>query len=132
LYETHILGDIEQKLKIVRNLAVLWLPRNAHKSFEVANLVFHSWLRSKQHIKKSELHDLLQGRTFFYVYTWCPRTRAPEKRGEIFIKRQINNPNEKLFYVERYSRKEQFNSTNQSILSHPGLFPVIVAGLHIL
>jgi hypothetical protein len=31
-------------------------------------LVFHSWLRSKQHIKKSELHDLLQGRTLFYVY----------------------------------------------------------------
>jgi hypothetical protein len=31
--------------------------------------VFYSWLRSKQHIKKSELHDLLQGRTLFYVYT---------------------------------------------------------------
>jgi hypothetical protein len=66
------------------------------------------------------------------VYTRCPRTRAPEKKGEIFIKGQINNPNEKFFYVERYSRKEQFNSTNQSILSHPGLFPVIVARLHIL
>jgi hypothetical protein len=38
----------------------------------------------------------------------------------------------KNFSVERYSRKEQFNSTNQSILSHPGLFPVIVARLHIL
>jgi hypothetical protein len=40
-----------------------------------ANLVFYSWLRSKQHIKKSELHDLLQGRILFYVYidwtTWC-------------------------------------------------------------
>jgi hypothetical protein len=59
-------------------------------------------------------------------YTRCPRTRAPEKKG------QINNPNEKFFYVERYSRKEQFNSINQSILSHPGLFPVIVARLHIL
>jgi hypothetical protein len=58
--------------------------------------------------------------------TRCPRTRAPEKKGEIFIKGQINNPNEKFFYLERYSRKEQFNSTNQSILSHPGLFPVIV------
>jgi hypothetical protein len=57
---------------------------------------------------------------------------VPEKKGEIFIKGQINNPNEKFFYVERYSRKEQFNSTNQSILSHPGLFPVIVARLHIL
>jgi hypothetical protein len=33
----------------------------------------------------------------------------------------------KNFSVERYSRKEQFNSTNQSILSHLGLFPVIVA-----
>jgi hypothetical protein len=65
-------------------------------------------------------------------YTRCPRTRAPEKKGEIFIKGQINNPNEKCFYVERYSRKEQFNSTSQSILSHPGLFPVIVARLHIL
>jgi hypothetical protein len=52
---------------------------------------------------------------------------VPEKRGEIFIKGQINNPNKKIFYLERYSRKEQFNSTNQSILSHPGLFPVIVA-----
>jgi hypothetical protein len=62
----------------------------------------------------------------------CPRTRSPEKRGEIFIKGQINNPNEKRFYLERYSRKEQFNSTNQSILSHPSLFPVIVARLHIL
>jgi hypothetical protein len=62
----------------------------------------------------------------------CPRTRAPEKKGDIFIKGQINNPNEKFFYFERYSRKEQFNSTNQSILSHPGLFPVIVARLHIL
>jgi hypothetical protein len=38
----------------------------------------------------------------------------------------------KNVYLERYSRKEQFNSTNQSILSHPGLFPVIVARLHIL
>jgi hypothetical protein len=67
-----------------------------------------------------------------YTVTRCPRTRAPEKKGEIFIKEQINNPNEIFFYVERYSRKEQFNSTNQSILGHPGLFPVIVARLHIL
>jgi hypothetical protein len=66
------------------------------------------------------------------IHTRCPRTRAPEKKGEIFIKEQINNPNEKFFYVERYSRKEQFDSINQSILSHPGLFPVIVARLHIL
>jgi hypothetical protein len=66
------------------------------------------------------------------VYTRCPRTRAPEKKGEIFIKEQINNPNEIFFYLERYSRKEQFNSTNQSILGHLGLFPVIVARLHIL
>jgi hypothetical protein len=28
--------------------------------------------------------------------------------------------------------KKQFHSTNQRILSHPGLFPVIVARLHIL
>jgi hypothetical protein len=68
----------------------------------------------------------------FFSYTRCPRTRAPEKKGEIFIKGQINNSNEKFFYLERYSRKEQFNSPNQSILSHPGLFPVIVARLHIL
>jgi hypothetical protein len=53
-------------------------------------------------------------------YTRCPRTHAPEKKGEIFIKEQINNPNEIFFYLERYSRKEQFNSTNQSILGHPG------------
>jgi hypothetical protein len=33
-------------------------------SFEVANLVFYSWLRSKQQIKKSELHDPLQDRMF--------------------------------------------------------------------
>jgi hypothetical protein len=66
-------------------------------------------------------------------YLWgCPRTRSPEKRGKIFIKGQINNPNEKMFYLERYSRKEQFNSTNQSVLSHSGLFPVTVARLHIL
>jgi hypothetical protein len=65
-------------------------------------------------------------------YTRCPRIRAPEKKVEIFIKGQINNSNEKIFYLERYSRKEQFNSTNQSILSHPGLFSVIVARLHIL
>jgi hypothetical protein len=65
-------------------------------------------------------------------YTGCPRTRAPEKKGEIFIKGQINNSNENFFYLQRYSRKEQFNSTNQSILSHPGLFPVIVARLHII
>jgi hypothetical protein len=72
--------------------------------------------------------------TYFRItlYTRCPRTRAPEKKGEIFIKGQINNPNEKCFYFERYSRKEQINSTNQSILSHPGLFPVIVARLLIL
>jgi hypothetical protein len=56
----------------------------------------------------------------------------PREKGEIFIEEQINNPNEKFVYVERCSRKEQFNSTNQSILSHPGLFPVIVARLHIL
>jgi hypothetical protein len=61
----------------------------------------------------------------------CPRTRSAEKRGKIFIKGQINNPNEIFFYLERYSRKEQFNSTNQSILSHPGLFPVVVTRLHI-
>jgi hypothetical protein len=60
------------------------------------------------------------------VYT-VSQTHAPGKKGEIFLKGQINNPNEKCFYLERYSRKEQFNSTNQSILSHPGLFPVIVA-----
>jgi hypothetical protein len=51
-----------------------------HKSFEVANLVFYSWLRSKQHIKKSELHDLLQGRTLFYVYTHEIITRGLQQR----------------------------------------------------
>jgi hypothetical protein len=71
---------------------------------------------------------------------WCkaafihgvPELAPQRKKGEIFIKEQINNPNEFFFYLELYSRKEQFNSTNQSILGHPGLFPVIVARLHIL
>jgi hypothetical protein len=40
--------------------------------------VFYSWLRCKQHIKKSELHDLLQGRTFFYVYIdWTIWQKVP-------------------------------------------------------
>jgi hypothetical protein len=69
---------------------------------------------------------------FSYQYIRCPRTRAPEKKGEIFIKGQINNPSEKYFYLERYLRKEHFISTNQSVLSHPGLFPVIVGRLHII
>jgi hypothetical protein len=60
-----------------------------------------------------------------------PELAPQRKKGEVFIKGQINNSNENFFYLERYSRKEQFNSTNQRILSHPGLFPVIVAGLHI-
>jgi hypothetical protein len=78
--------------------------------------------------RKSELK--LANILLEYMYTERPRTRSPEKRGEIVMKGQINNPNDFFFY--RYSRKEQFNSTNQSILSHPGLFPVIVARLYIL
>jgi hypothetical protein len=61
----------------------------------------------------------------------CPRTRSPEKRGEIFIKGQINNAIEKCFYLERYLRKEQFNSTNQSILSHPGARCTIFKNLQV-
>jgi hypothetical protein len=61
------------------------------------------------------------------LHTGCPRTRSPEKRVEIFIKGQINNPKEKYFYLERYSRKEYFNSTNQNVLRNPGVFLVIVA-----
>jgi hypothetical protein len=76
--------------------------------------------------------ELMYTSKISHCYTGCSRTRSPEKRGEIFIKGQINNPNKKMFYLERYSRKEQFNLTNQGILSHPGLFPVIFARLHIL
>jgi hypothetical protein len=35
----------------------------------------------------------------------CPKTRSPEKRGEICIKGQINNPKEKLFNLEQYQEK---------------------------
>jgi hypothetical protein len=32
-----------------------------------------------------------------------------------------NNPKGNVFYLKRYSRKEHFNSTNQSVLSHRGV-----------
>jgi translation initiation factor 2 beta subunit (eIF-2beta)/eIF-5 len=37
-------------------------------------------------------------------YTRCPRTHAPEKKGEIFIKEQINNPNE-IFFLNGIQEK---------------------------
>jgi hypothetical protein len=45
------------------------------------------------HTKYTNRHSVL--------YTRCPRTRAPEEKEEIFIKEQINNPNEFFFYLER-------------------------------
>jgi hypothetical protein len=50
-------------------------------------LVFHFWLSSKQHIKKSELHDLLQGRTLFYVYIdWTTIAQSINKYQNQFVK----------------------------------------------
>jgi hypothetical protein len=46
-------------------------------------------------IDKCKTQSICRGRYENLEYTRCPRTRAPEKNGEIFIKGQINNPNKK-------------------------------------
>jgi hypothetical protein len=57
--------------------------RDVNKKF--ANLVFYSWLRSKQHIKKSELHDLLQGRMFILTGLDCSDKLLNEKRSNKMV-----------------------------------------------
>jgi hypothetical protein len=91
----------------------------------------HSDVLTRQRFpSKSQQSKIVQYNTSYIpVHAGCPRTRSPEKKGEISKKGQTNNRKENIFLIERFSRKEHFHSTNQSVLSHSVPLRFIFSGI---
>jgi hypothetical protein len=68
MFYMRLLRAIEQKLKLVRKFCCSLATTQRAQVFRSCKFGFSLLAEVQQHIKKSELHDLLQGRTLFYVY----------------------------------------------------------------